>query len=127
MELRKATQSQVQTTRNVNSSDYVPLHPGTRSWEVPRENVIIEKIIGSGKFGQVAQGKASQLRGRNEATKVAIKMLKGNHHRFLLQNWRSNPRILWSPATLHFYVSLTTIVLEASLCHKYIGPERNTL
>jgi len=57
-------------------NEYAPLHPGTRSWEVPRENVIIEKIIGKGAFGQVAQGKASQLRGREETTTVAIKMLK---------------------------------------------------
>ena len=58
-------------------NEYAPLHPGTRSWEVPRENVIIEKIIGNGAFGQVAQGKASQLHGREETVTVAIKMLKG--------------------------------------------------
>ena len=57
--------------------EYAPLHPGTRSWEVPRENVNIEKIIGKGAFGQVAQGKASQLRRREETITVAIKMLKG--------------------------------------------------
>lgn len=60
-----------------DSNDFPPLHPGTRSWEVPRENIIIEKIIGNGAFGQVAQGKASQLRGTEETIKVAIKMLKG--------------------------------------------------
>ena len=58
-------------------NEYAPLHPGTRSWEVPREHVIIEKIIGKGAFGQVAQGQASQLRGREETITVAIKMLKG--------------------------------------------------
>jgi len=58
-------------------NEYAPLHPGTRSWEVPRENIIIEKIIGKGAFGQVAQGKASQLRGREGTVTVAIKMLKG--------------------------------------------------
>ena len=58
-------------------NEYAPLHPGTRSWEVPRENVIIEKIIGKGAFGQVVQGKASQLHGREETITVAIKMLKG--------------------------------------------------
>ena len=58
-------------------NEYASLHPGTRSWEVPRENVIIEKIIGNGAFGQVAQGKASQLNGREETIAVAIKMLKG--------------------------------------------------
>lgn len=58
-------------------NEYAPLHPGTRSWEVPRESIIIEKIIGKGAFGQVAQGEASQLRGRDGTITVAIKMLKG--------------------------------------------------
>nr|XP_058945534.1 hemicentin-1-like isoform X2 [Pocillopora verrucosa] len=59
-------------------NEYAPLHPGTRSWEVERENVTIEKVIGKGAFGQVAQGKASNLRGREETITVAIKMLKDN-------------------------------------------------
>ena len=58
-------------------NEYAPLHPATRSWEVPRENVTIEKVIGKGSFGQVAQGKASEMRGRHGTTRVAIKMLKG--------------------------------------------------
>ncbi|CAH3161302.1 unnamed protein product, partial [Pocillopora meandrina] len=59
-------------------NEYAPLHPGTLSWEVERQDVIIEKVIGKGAFGQVAQGKASNLRGREETITVAIKMLKGN-------------------------------------------------
>ena len=84
MDLMEATQSHKQlqvatdTKTTIDFNDYAPLHPGTRSWEVPRENVIIEKKICSGSFGQVAQGKASQLRGTDETTKVLIKMLKGN-------------------------------------------------
>ena len=58
-------------------NEYAPLHPGTRSWEVERQDVIIEKVIGKGAFGQVAQGKASNLQGREETSTVAIKMLKG--------------------------------------------------
>ena len=58
-------------------SQYAPLHPSTRSWEIPRENVNIEKIIGKGAFGQVAKGSAIGLRGRPQNTQVAIKMLKG--------------------------------------------------
>ena len=27
-------------------NEYAPLHPGTRSWEVERQAVIIEKVIG---------------------------------------------------------------------------------
>ena len=56
---------------------YAPLHPSTRSWEVPREQVTIEKIIGKGAFGQVAKGTTIGLRGRPQKTLVAIKMLKG--------------------------------------------------
>ena len=56
--------------------DYAPLRPLTRSWEVPRDHVTVEKIIGKGAFGQVAKGTAVELRGRPEATTVAIKMLK---------------------------------------------------
>nr|XP_058958257.1 neogenin-like isoform X1 [Pocillopora verrucosa] len=59
-------------------ADYVPLHPLTRCWEVPRHNVTIEKIIGKGAFGQVAKGTAVGLRGSPETTTVAIKMLKTN-------------------------------------------------
>ncbi|XP_066024475.1 fibroblast growth factor receptor 3-like isoform X3 [Pocillopora verrucosa] len=59
-------------------ADYAPLHPSTRSWEVPRDHVSVEKIIGKGAFGQVAKGTAEQLRGRPGATIVAIKMLKSN-------------------------------------------------
>ena len=59
-------------------NEYAPLHPATRSWEVERENVTIEKVIGKGAFGQVAQGTASELRGRDGTTRVAIKMLKGS-------------------------------------------------
>ena len=58
-------------------NECAPLHPGTRSWEVERKNIKIEKVIGKGAFGQVAQGKASNLRGSEETMTVAIKMLKG--------------------------------------------------
>ena len=57
-------------------ADYTPLHPLTRSWEVPRHHVTIEKVIGKGAFGQVAKGTAEGLRGMPGMTTVAIKMLK---------------------------------------------------
>ena len=56
---------------------YAPLHPPTRSCEVSRGQVTIEKIIGKGAFGQVAKGTTIGLRGRPQKTLVAIKMLKG--------------------------------------------------
>ena len=60
-------------------ADYTPLHPLTRSWEVPRHHVTIEKVIGKGAFGQVAKGTAEGLRGMPGMTTVVIKMLKCEH------------------------------------------------
>ena len=65
------------TQSNLEMNEYAPLNPGTRSWEVERENVIIEKIIGGGAFGQVARGTATNLPGREGGITVAIKMLRG--------------------------------------------------
>ena len=59
------------------NSQYAPLHPSTRSWEVSRQQVTLEKIIGKGAFGQVAKGTARSLRGRPGKTLVAVKKLRG--------------------------------------------------
>ena len=67
-----------QVERSSLGADYAPLHPSTRSWEIPRNSVTIEKVIGKGAFGQVAKGTAIDLRGRPGNTQVAVKMLKGN-------------------------------------------------
>ena len=58
-------------------TEYAPLNPATLSWKVSRENVTIEKVIGKGSFGQVAQGTACNLPLEKETTTVAVKMLKG--------------------------------------------------
>ena len=58
-------------------TEYAPLNPATRSWEVLRENVTIQKVIGKGSFGQVAQGTAWNLPLVKGTTTVAVKMLKG--------------------------------------------------
>ena len=74
-------------------NEYAPLNPATRSWEVPRENVTIEKLIGKGSFGKVAQGTAWNLSLERETTTVAVKMLKGIlvsiflPERFLKSTW----------------------------------------
>ena len=73
-EIRTERSTEEQRAHRV--ADYTPLHPSTRSWEVPRDRVSVEKIIGKGAFGQVAKGTAEQLRGRPGTTTVAIKMLK---------------------------------------------------
>ncbi|XP_068685513.1 uncharacterized protein [Montipora foliosa] len=81
MELRKVTDSQrrmSETSFYSEMHEYSSLHPGTRSWEVSRQSVIIDKVIGQGSFGQVAQGRASQLPWMEGTITVAIKMLKAN-------------------------------------------------
>ncbi|XP_078379852.1 uncharacterized protein LOC144662794 isoform X4 [Oculina patagonica] len=60
-----------------NSSDYMPLHPSTRSWEIRREQVNIIKNIGKGAFSQVAKATARNINGNQDVT-VAVKMLKEN-------------------------------------------------
>ena len=62
------------------NNEYAPLDLRTRSWEVARENVTVEKIIGKGAFGQVAKGRAKNLAFRSGTRNVAIKMLKGIDH-----------------------------------------------
>ena len=76
MDLRQVSANNTIMPNASQGGDYAPLHPSTRSWEVPRDHVTIEKIIGKGAFGQVAKGTAVELRGRPGITTVAIKMLK---------------------------------------------------
>ncbi|XP_068686493.1 tyrosine kinase receptor Cad96Ca-like isoform X2 [Montipora foliosa] len=59
-----------------NDEYAAPLDIKTRSWEVTREDVKVEKIIGKGAFGQVAKGTAKNLPFHSDTTTVAVKMLK---------------------------------------------------
>ena len=77
MDLIEVNKDDRKAQRTAPGADYVPLHPLTRSWEVPRNHVTTEKIIGKGAFGQGTKGTAEGLRGSPEKTTVAIKMLKG--------------------------------------------------
>ena len=76
MDLTETTMGNYGTQSAGQGADYAPLHPQTRSWEVEKQHVTIEKIIGKGAFGQVAKGTAKELRGRPGETTVAVKMLK---------------------------------------------------
>ncbi|XP_068733593.1 fibroblast growth factor receptor 2-like [Montipora capricornis] len=58
--------------------EYAPLDIRTRSWEVTREDVKVEKVIGKGAFGQVAKGTAKNLPFHSGTKTVAVKMLKAN-------------------------------------------------
>ena len=77
MDINETSLDDTQTQAAGQVANYAPLHPSTRSWEVSRDHVTIEKIIGKGAFGQVAKGTATDLRGRPARTTIAIKMLKG--------------------------------------------------
>ncbi|XP_022800040.1 tyrosine kinase receptor Cad96Ca-like [Stylophora pistillata] len=78
MDLKEIHKDKSKTQSADQATDYAALHPSTRSWEVERDHVTIEKIIGKGAFGQVAKGTAPELQGRRGTTTVAIKMLKSN-------------------------------------------------
>ncbi|XP_015768031.1 PREDICTED: platelet-derived growth factor receptor alpha-like isoform X2 [Acropora digitifera] len=76
MPLKEITQSKTEkTSPNV---EYAPLDVRTRSWEVARDDVDVDKIIGKGAFGQVAKGTVRNLPNGSAPTRVAIKMLKAN-------------------------------------------------
>ena len=79
MDLLEANKDNRKAQSDGLDAAYTPLHPLTRSWEVPRRNVTVEKVIGKGAFGQVAKGTAVGLRGIPGITTVAIKMLKCEH------------------------------------------------
>ena len=70
-------------TNTPQISQYAPLHPSTLSWEISKQHVRIEKVIGKGAFGQVAKGTAVGLRGIPQETLVALKMLKGTNYLFI--------------------------------------------
>ena len=79
MDLLEASKDNREAQSDGSDAVYTPLHPLTRSWEVPRRHVTIEKVIGNGAFGQVAKGTAEGLRGMPGMTTVAVKMLKCEH------------------------------------------------
>ncbi|XP_068600342.1 platelet-derived growth factor receptor beta-like [Brachionichthys hirsutus] len=54
-----------------------PAHlPYSSTWEVPRENIVLGQVLGSGAFGRVVEATVSGLLQSHSATKVAIKMVK---------------------------------------------------
>ena len=69
--------------------EYAPLDIRTRSWEVERNDVKVEKIIGKGAFGQVAKGMAKNLPLRSGTSSVAIKMVKGKFLIFIYFTYES--------------------------------------
>ena len=58
LDLNTERRSKAENQMTNTISQYVTWCPSTFSCEIPRENVVIEKIIGKGAFGQVAKGTA---------------------------------------------------------------------
>ena len=69
--------------------EYAPLDVRTHSWEVARNDVKVEKIIGKGAFGQVAKGTAKNLPLRSGTSSVAVKMVKGKFLIFIYFTYES--------------------------------------
>ena len=88
MDIKETSLDDIQTQAAGKVANYAALHPSTRSWEVLRDHVTIEKIIGKGAFGQVAKGMVLNPRGRPGRTTIAIKMLKGKALPFCEQEFR---------------------------------------
>ncbi|KAG8008354.1 Platelet-derived growth factor receptor beta [Nibea albiflora] len=50
--------------------------PYNSTWEVPRDNIVLGQVLGSGAFGRVVEANVSDLLHSHSTTKVAIKMVK---------------------------------------------------
>ncbi|XP_022087475.1 proto-oncogene tyrosine-protein kinase receptor Ret-like [Acanthaster planci] len=48
-------------------------------WEFPRQNLVLDKVLGEGEFGCVVRAQALSIRGHTGYTTVAVKMLKGSY------------------------------------------------
>ena len=62
------------------------------SWEFPKENLAIERVVGHGAFGVVSKGYARYLQGYAEWTVVAVKSLQGNIFQVIMKITRINQR-----------------------------------
>nr|XP_057943621.1 uncharacterized protein csf1rb isoform X2 [Doryrhamphus excisus] len=62
------------------------LLPYSASWEIPRENVVLGQVLGSGAFGCVMEATVPGLLTSQTLTKVSVKMVKANRgaHQSLL-------------------------------------------
>ncbi|XP_028278324.1 platelet-derived growth factor receptor beta-like isoform X2 [Parambassis ranga] len=54
-----------------------PAHlPYAATWEIPRDHVVLGRVLGSGAFGRVVEARVSALIHSHSTTKVAVKMVK---------------------------------------------------
>ncbi|XP_068731747.1 fibroblast growth factor receptor 1-like [Montipora capricornis] len=63
-------------TRLITQQVLNPLFSGALEWEIPRENLNIEKVIGRGAFGVVSRALAWDVAGKSGWTVVAVKSVQ---------------------------------------------------
>ncbi|XP_043983991.1 platelet-derived growth factor receptor beta isoform X2 [Gambusia affinis] len=72
-----------------------PVHlPYDLAWEMPRENLVLGRTLGSGAFGRVVEATAYGLTHSHSSTKVAVKMLKSTARRSETQALMSELKIM---------------------------------
>uniref|UniRef100_A0A8C3A017 receptor protein-tyrosine kinase n=1 Tax=Cyclopterus lumpus TaxID=8103 RepID=A0A8C3A017_CYCLU len=72
-----------------------PIHlPYDLAWEMPRDNLMLGRTLGSGAFGRVVEANAYGLAHSQSSTKVAVKMLKSTARRSETQALMSELKIM---------------------------------
>ncbi|XP_054647909.1 platelet-derived growth factor receptor beta [Dunckerocampus dactyliophorus] len=72
-----------------------PIHlPYDLTWEMPRDNLVLGRTLGSGAFGRVVEATAYGLAHSQSSTKVAVKMLKSTARRSETQALMSELKIM---------------------------------
>uniref|UniRef100_A0A8C6UA48 receptor protein-tyrosine kinase n=1 Tax=Neogobius melanostomus TaxID=47308 RepID=A0A8C6UA48_9GOBI len=72
-----------------------PIHlPYDLTWEMPRDNLVLGRTLGSGAFGRVVEATAYGLTHSQSSTKVAVKMLKSTARRSETQALMSELKIM---------------------------------
>ncbi|CAL8355137.1 unnamed protein product [Merluccius merluccius] len=72
-----------------------PIHlPYDLTWEMPRDNLVLGRTLGSGAFGRVVEATAYGLAHAQSSTKVAVKMLKSTARRSETQALMSELKIM---------------------------------
>ncbi|KAL0974038.1 hypothetical protein UPYG_G00214570 [Umbra pygmaea] len=72
-----------------------PIHlPYDMAWEMPRDNLVLGRTLGSGAFGRVVEATVYGLSHSHYSTKVAVKMLKSTARRSETQALMSELKIM---------------------------------
>ncbi|KAM4726664.1 platelet-derived growth factor receptor beta-like isoform 1-T2 [Anableps anableps] len=66
--------------------------PYSSAWEIPRDQVVLGQVLGSGPFGRVVEAEVSGLTGSDSATKAAVKIMRSR--RALVQSLMSELKVL---------------------------------